>query len=328
MFPAEQTPVYVIKDIGNYLSTVTNGQFMTYVAQNHNKKPVVNNQFNNSPFIPLNNNMIMNNMQNNVQNQPFNGSTMLKDIYTFLRNNGFCQNQQDHLRLISFLNNLYKTKCHNYITSDAQNPTAWKNFRSLKSGINRNYMEAVYRIFNLFPQIQEPVLSSFFNCAGINPQDLYAYANSRKKIPNNPNMNMMNNNQMMMNKQNMNMNNNFNNQLINGFFPGGWFSWDKRPIETLINAAGLNIDKCTLYNHICKKIHEFDYKLRQSATCNNEKQYIAYINKYNQALRFLSLYFADIIENFDPKHYSYYFKNYNSMYRFLPPYIDPINKSQ
>ena len=336
LFPAEQTPVYVIKDIGNYLSTVTNGQFMTYVEQNHNKKPVVNNnfnnQFNNGPFIPLNNNVMMNqnnmnNMQNNVQNQPFCKSDKLLTIFNYLTNNNFClPGYNDRIKLINFLNNLYKTKCHNYIPYEKNNQTAWKNFRSVKSGINRNYMEAVYRIFNLFPQIQEPVLSSFFNCAGINPQDLYAYANSRKNIPNNPNMNMMNNNQIMMN--NMNMDNNFNNQLINGFFPGGWFTWDKRPIETLINAAGLNIDKCTLYNHICKKIHEIDWQLRQSATCNNEKQYIAYINKYNQALRFLSLYFADIIENFDPKHYSYYFKNYNSMYRFLPPYIDPINKSQ
>ena len=131
----------------------------------------------------------------------------------------------------------------------------------------------------------------------------------------------------MMNNMNMNnMQNNFN--LMNGFWQGGWFAWDKRPIEALMNAAGVQIDKLTLYNHICKKIHEIDWQLQQKATCNNEKQYIAYINKYNQALRFLSLYFADIIEKFDPIHYSYYFKNYNSMYRFLPQYIDPINGSQ
>ena len=292
---------------------------------NQNKKNM--NNMNQNNMINQNKMNMMNNMQNNVQNQHFCKSDKLRAIFNYLTSNGFClPNYKDRDQLINFLNNLYTTGIYDHIPTDTQNPTVWTAFKNVKHN-NRHYLEAVYRISYLFPQIKdENMLSKFLKCAQIDSQTFINYGDSRRNKQNNQNMNV-NNNMNMMNNQMMNQNN-MNNNLFNGFWQGDWFTWDKRPIETLINAAGIKVDKYTLYNHICKSLHEIDAKLRQPDIYNKREKYYKYINLYNQALRFLSLYFADIIEKLDLTHYSYYFKKYNFMYRFVPQYIDPDNQQR
>ena len=51
---------------------------------------------------------------------------------------------------------------------------------------------------------------------------------------------------------------------MNGFWSGDWIALDQRPIETLMQAAGINCDKMTLFNNICRAIDLIDQKLRDS----------------------------------------------------------------